>query len=112
MNPSTSRERRLCLGMMVRSFLFTCVHATVDDHVYGALPAERFRGLKLNKVVHTWHAHKTGFIFVVTPRAYVMHVPHPKGRTWLETRRRGHYKKMLRMFNQTFGEIEEDLYSP
>lgn len=88
------------------------MHATVVDHMYGALPAERFRGLKLNKVVHTWHAHKTGFIFVVTPRAYVMHVPHPKGRTWLETRRRGHYKKMLRMFNQTLGEIEEDMYSP
>lgn len=83
-------------------------------HLYLVPPhaAERFRGLRFNKVVHTWHAHKSGFIFVVTPRAYVMHVPHPKGRTWLETRRRGHYKKMQRMFNQSFGEIEEDMYSP
>lgn len=73
---------------------------------------ERFRGLKLNKVLHTWHMHKIGFMFVVTPRAYVVHVPHVKGLTWLETRRRGHYKKMVRMSNQSMIDMEEDAYDP
>jgi hypothetical protein len=73
---------------------------------------ERFRGLKLNRAVHTWHLHKLGFIFVVTPRAYVVHVPHVKGLVWLETRRRGHFKKITRMFNQALTDIEEDAYEP
>jgi hypothetical protein len=51
-------------------------------------------------------------MFVVTPRAYVVHVPHVKGLTWLETRRRGHYKKMVRMYNQSMIDMEEDAYDP
>lgn len=73
---------------------------------------ERFRGMKMNKALHTWHLHKSGFMFVVTPRAYVVHVPHDKGLTWLETRRRGHYKKMVRMYAQAMADIEEDTYDP
>lgn len=73
---------------------------------------ERFRGLKMNRALHTWHVYKTGFMFVVTPRAYAIHVPHVKGLTWLETRRRGHYKKMERMYAQAMTDIEEDSYDP
>jgi len=73
---------------------------------------ERFRGLKINRALHTWHLYKSGFTFVVTPRAYVVHVPHIKGLTWLETRRRGHYKKMMRMYTQALTDIEEDSYDP
>ena len=73
---------------------------------------ERFRGLKLNRAIHTWHLHKTGFVFVVTPRAYVVHVPHPKGLLWLETRRSGHFKKITRMHGQALIDIDEDAYEP
>ena len=73
---------------------------------------ERFRGLKINRALHTWHLYQSGFMFVVTPRAYVVHVPHVKGLTWLETRRRGHYKKMMRMYTQAMTDIEEDSYDP
>lgn len=73
---------------------------------------ERFRGLKLNRAVHTWHLHKSGFMFIVTPRAYVVHAPHPKGLLWLETRRSGHFKKIMRMLGQSHIDMEDDSYEP
>ncbi len=62
--------------------------------------------------MHAWHLHKIGFLFVVTPRAYVVHVPHPKGLLWLETRRSGHFKKIQRMFGQALVDVGEDAYEP
>ena len=93
------------------------VHADYDP-VYLAKKStlpwydERFRGLKLNRAVHTQHLYESGFLFVVTPRAYVVHAPHDKGLLWLETRRSGHWKKIQRMQLQMMNDLAEDAYEP
>jgi hypothetical protein len=39
---------------------------------------ERFAGYGKNKIQHVTHLRKIGFAFAVLPRAFLVHVPHPK----------------------------------
>ena len=50
---------------------------------------ERFVGYRKNKVVHLLHLAQTGMQFIIHPRAFTVHAPHPRARTWKATHKTG-----------------------
>jgi hypothetical protein len=50
---------------------------------------ERFVGYRKNKVVHLLYLSTGGIQFVVHPRAFTVHSPHPRARTWKVTHKTG-----------------------
>lgn len=50
---------------------------------------ERFVGYRKNKVVHLLYLSSSGIQFVVHPRAFAVHAPHPRARTWKVTHKTG-----------------------
>ena len=50
---------------------------------------ERFVGYRKNKVVHLLHLAQMGMQFIVHPRAFTVHSPHPRARTWKVTHKTG-----------------------
>lgn len=50
---------------------------------------ERFVGYRKNKVVHLLYLSTSGIQFVVHPRAFTVHSPHPRARTWKVTHKTG-----------------------
>lgn len=50
---------------------------------------ERFVGYRKNKVVHLLYLSSSGIQWVVHPRAFAVHSPHPRARTWKVTHKTG-----------------------
>jgi glycosyltransferase-like protein LARGE len=50
---------------------------------------ERFVGYRKNKVVHLLYLSTSGIQFMVHPRAFTVHSPHPRARTWKVTHKTG-----------------------
>ena len=50
---------------------------------------ERFVGYRKNKVVHLLFLSTSGIQFMVHPRAFTVHSPHPRARTWKVTHKTG-----------------------
>ncbi len=73
---------------------------------------ERFKGYRKNKVVHLMHMHHLGMQFVVTPRAWVVHVPHKEADTWRVTQRTGYWKKLKRLYASVVQQMEDDTFVP
>ena len=55
---------------------------------------ERFKGYRKNKVVHLMHLQHLGLNFVATPRAWVVHSPHPTANSWTVTKSTGFWYKV------------------
>lgn len=89
-----------------------CTHLT-NSHCYLCVYSERFRGLRMNdRVIHTWHMYRSGFLFVTTPRAYLIHVKHPKSPVVKQTRTTGCSTRMQKVYNQSLLDVEADQYGP
>lgn len=73
---------------------------------------ERFKGYRKNKVVHLMHMHHLGMSFVVTPRGWVVHVPHPEADTWKVTQQTGYWKKLKRLYTTLVQQMDEDVFVP
>jgi len=50
---------------------------------------ERFVGYRKKKVVHLLYLSSSGIQWVVHPRAFAVHSPHPRARTWKVTHKTG-----------------------
>ena len=111
-------------GCMRRSTLFLTFQNMALDSLQGYEPYvmahrkyipwydERFKGYRKNKVVHLMHMHALGMNFVVTPRAYVVHVPHKEANTWHVTQATGTWKKLQRLYDVVKEEIAADAFVP
>ncbi len=55
---------------------------------------ERFRGYGRDKIVHILHIARLGMRFVAHPRAFVVHVPHPKAPTFKATKEGGQWDRV------------------
>jgi hypothetical protein len=73
---------------------------------------ERFVGYRKNKVVHLLHLANLGLQFVVHPRAYVVHAPHPRARTWTVTHTTGLWDQLAELYNGVKEGLEANTYVP
>lgn len=61
---------------------------------------ERFVGYRKNKVVHLLYLSTSGIQFVVHPRAFAVHSPHPRARTWKVTHKTGLWDQLAEIYEQ------------
>lgn len=73
---------------------------------------ERFVGYRKNKVVHLMHLAKLGLQFIVHPRAFVVHSPHPRARTWKVTHKTGLWDQLAELYRQVKDGLEANKYTP
>lgn len=73
---------------------------------------ERFVGYRKNKVVHLLHLANLGLQFVVHPRAFVVHSPHPRARTWKVTHKTGLWDQLAELYHQVKEGLESNTYIP
>lgn len=73
---------------------------------------ERFVGYRKNKVVHLLHLANLGLQFVVHPRAFVVHSPHPRARTWKVTHKTGLWDQLAELYRQVKEGLEGNTYIP
>jgi len=73
---------------------------------------ERFVGYRKNKVVHLLHLAQTGMQFVVHPRAFTVHSPHPRARTWKVTHKTGLWDQLAELYNLVKTGLESNTYIP
>lgn len=73
---------------------------------------ERFVGYRKNKVVHLLHLANLGLKFVVHPRGFVVHSPHPRARTWKVTHKTGLWDQLAELYRQVKEGLEADTYIP
>ncbi len=73
---------------------------------------ERFVGYRKNKVVHLLHLASLGLQFVVHPRAFVVHSPHPRARTWKVTHTTGLWEQLAELYHRVREGLEADTYVP
>eukprot|EP00887_Chlorella_sp_A99_P004369 scaffold15.g4369.t1 len=74
---------------------------------------ERYRGYYWNKVQHLMHVHlQNGFEYVVHPRAFVVHVPHPQPSTKWLTRHSGQKERNHAMFLEALELMGQQLFVP
>ncbi|KAG7673702.1 hypothetical protein KSW81_006894 [Nannochloris sp. 'desiccata'] len=73
---------------------------------------ERFVGYRKNKVVHLLHLANLGLQFVVHPRAFVVHSPHPRARTWKVTHTTGLWDQLAELYRQVKEGLESNTYIP
>jgi len=58
------------------------------------------------------HMHSMGITYVVTPRGWVVHVPHAEADTWRVTRETGYWKKLQRLYQIVKKETDADTFVP
>lgn len=73
---------------------------------------ERFVGYRKNKVVHLLHLANLGLDFMVHPRAFVVHSPHPRARTWKVTHKTGLWDQLAELYTEVKTNLEADTYIP
>ena len=73
---------------------------------------ERFVGYRKNKVVHLMHLANLGLQFIVHPRAFVVHSPHPRARTWKVTHKTGLWDQLAELYRQVKDGLEANNYVP
>lgn len=73
---------------------------------------ERFVGYRKNKVVHLLHLANLGLQFVVHPRAFVVHSPHPRARTWKVTHKTGLWDQLADLYAEVKLGLETNSYTP
>lgn len=73
---------------------------------------ERFIGYRKNKVVHLLHLAQLGLEFVVHPRAFTVHAPHPRARTWTVTHSTGLWDQLAELFRNVKASLESDTFVP
>jgi glycosyltransferase-like protein LARGE len=73
---------------------------------------ERFVGYRKNKVVHLLHLANLGLQFVVHPRAFVVHSPHPRARTWKVTHKTGLWDQLAELYAEVKSGLEANTYTP
>lgn len=73
---------------------------------------ERFVGYRKNKVVHLLHLAQMGLQFVVHPRAFTVHSPHPRARTWKITHSTGLWDQLAALYDEVKGGLEAQTYVP
>lgn len=73
---------------------------------------ERFVGYRKNKVVHLLHLAKLGLNFVVHPRGFTVHAPHPRARTWTVTHTTGLWDQLADLFREVKDALDSDTYMP
>lgn len=73
---------------------------------------ERFVGYRKNKVVHLMHLASAGLQFVVHPRAFVVHAPHPRAATWKVTHKTGLWDAIGDMYADVKRKLAAGTYVP
>ena len=73
---------------------------------------ERFVGYRKNKVVHLLHLAQTGVQFIVHPRAFSVHSPHPRARSWSVTHKTGLWDQLAELYSQVKSGLESSNYIP
>lgn len=73
---------------------------------------ERFVGYRKNKVVHLLYLSTSGIQFVVHPRAFTVHSPHPRARTWKVTHKTGLWDQLAEIYDQAKEGMVEGSYIP
>ena len=58
------------------------------------------------------HLHNLGITFVVTPKGWVVHVPHKEANTWQVTKETGYWKKLKRLYNTIAQQMHKDTFVP
>ena len=83
----------------------------------GACPAVWHVGradphVPLLQVVHLLHLARLGLRFVVHPRAFVVHSPHPRARAWQVTHKTGLWDQLAELYAEVKGGLEGGNYAP
>ena len=73
---------------------------------------ERFVGYRKNKVVHLLHLNAVGMQWVVHPRAFAVHSPHPRARTWKVTHKTGLWDQLATLYDDVKAGLEAGNYIP
>lgn len=73
---------------------------------------ERFVGYRKNKVVHLLYLSTSGIQFMVHPRAFTVHSPHPRARTWKVTHKTGLWDQLAEIYDQARVGMFEGTYIP
>lgn len=73
---------------------------------------ERFVGYRKNKVVHLLHLAQMGLQFVVHPRAFAVHAPHPRARTWKVTHKTGLWDQLAAIYDDVRDRLSAKSYVP
>lgn len=73
---------------------------------------ERFVGYRKNKVVHLLHLAQMGLQFVVHPRAFAVHAPHPRARTWTVTHKTGLWDQLADIYDDVREGLAANNYIP
>lgn len=73
---------------------------------------ERFKGYRKNKVVHLLHLAQMGMQFMVHPRAFAVHSPHPRARTWKVTHKTGLWDQLATLYHEVKVGLEQNVYTP
>lgn len=73
---------------------------------------ERFVGYRKNKVVHLLYLSSSGIQFVVHPRAFAVHSPHPRARTWKVTHKTGLWDQLAEIYDQAKAGMTAGTYLP
>ncbi|GAB4818755.1 hypothetical protein N2152v2_005801 [Parachlorella kessleri] len=73
---------------------------------------ERFVGYRKNKVVHLLHLAQMGMQFIVHPRAFTVHSPHPRARTWKVTHKTGLWDQLATLYHEVKVGLEQNTYVP
>ena len=58
------------------------------------------------------HMAQLGTTFAVTPRGYVVHVPHREAATWKVTRETGYWNKLQRLYEIVKEDMDRDIFVP
>ena len=73
---------------------------------------ERFAGYHKNKVIYLMHLAHQGLRFMVHPRAFVVHTPHPKGRSFELNRLSHRWLGLDVVFDEVKAQMEATAYVP
>ena len=58
------------------------------------------------------HMHHLGMSYVVTPRGWLVHVPHKEADTWRVTQQTGYWKKLKRLYSTLVQQMDDDVFVP
>ena len=73
---------------------------------------ERFIGYNKNKIIYLMHLAHQGLRFVVHPRAFVVHSPHPKARSYKLIRTSQLWRDLDAVFDEVKAQMEARAYVP